>query len=172
MFFYVARCCWNFFPKYFSRGAMCQKYFLPIAIFIRCAPGWSGPACDCKVYHFKTEILILILNIYSSSYIDPGGWEQLRGPGFWSHLRWARPVCLWGALAFYISHLASIMINCSEFLLLHWCWIYFLASSLFDPLKACKCSDDGYSGPHCSVCPVCPDQCESLRLTLFPLVII
>merc|ERR1719175_508774 len=28
---------------------------------------------------------------------------------------------------------------------------------------ACKCKDDGYSGPHCSVCPVCPDQCESLR---------
>ena len=50
------------FAKYFSRGAMLLKYFLPIAIFIRCAPGWSGPACDCKVYHFKTEILILILN--------------------------------------------------------------------------------------------------------------
>ena len=48
--------------KYFSRGAIMLKYFLPIAIFIRCAPGWSGPACDCKVYHFKTEILILILN--------------------------------------------------------------------------------------------------------------
>ena len=39
---------------------MLLKYFLPIAIFIRCAPGWSGPACDCKVYHFKADILILI----------------------------------------------------------------------------------------------------------------
>ena len=105
---------------------MLLKYFLPIAIFIRCAPGWSGPACDCKVYHFKTDILILILNISSSSYIEPGGWEQLRGPGYWPHLRWARPVRLWGALAFYISHLTSSLINCSEYPILQWLCIIFI----------------------------------------------
>ena len=157
------------FAKYFSRGAMLLKYFLPMTIFIRCAPGWSGPACDCKVYHFKTDILILILNICASSYIEPGGWKQLRGPGYWPHLRWARPVRLWGAPVFYISHLIAVMINCSEYA---FCSDYVSFSSFDFNMKACKCSDDGYSGRHCSACPVCPDQCESLRLTSFPSVII